>query len=554
MSEEDKKQLAKTLAFPLGELFTIGPDQKVGKIKEVYFSRSQLVQPFPMERGSLVVRARGLKLGTLTVTLVGEKGEISKPYIIRIVPDIAFIRELMKRQFPRATLKLTPAGDNLLLVEGAVDAPGDVDAIIKFLEGFIEKTGKILNGIQVVGVQQVQLEVCIAQVDRTALRNMGANYLQSNASGFFGNQIGSVIGAPSINVAGNGAMDGSRVFTNFNSTPNGMTNTVLGSTPTFFFGLTKVGSAFFGFLQMLRQEQLIKILATPTLVTLNGRAADFLVGGEQPYSTVVGSGLGAVPNVDFKPFGTRLTFLPVILGDGKVRLDVIPEVSRPVANTFVLSVPGASAVPAFETQRLHATVEMENGQTLAMGGLLQSVENVVVTKVPVLGDIPGLGCLFRTLSHQREELELLILVTPHLVDPLQSCQRPTCLPGQETRPPTDCELYLKGMPEAPFAPTPLEKIRLNQMQGGPGPGGPGGPEPIGSRPLEPGHDWPGQPPFQTPGTLSPPARSPEELPVPRQLPPTEQPTTYLRPASEKRGPILPPPPELIWAPPGTGGT
>jgi pilus assembly protein CpaC len=524
------------LVFPMAEPFTLGPDSTVRELKDVYFDRADLIggarKP---ERGSMVYKGVGRKLGTVHVTLVGVNDKM-KQFTIKIVPNLDFIKEKLKRQFPRAALKLTAAGDNLLLVEGEVDAPGEMDAIIKFLDAFVGRGGRILNGIQVIGVQQVQLEVCIAQVDRTALRNMGFNYLQSSVNSFSGSQIGNLIGPPSINVRGDALTGGSRVFTNFNSTVNGTTNSVLGGQPSFFFGITPPGSAFLGFLELLRQEQLAKILATPTLVTLNGRAADFLVGGEQPFSTVVGSGLGAVPNVDFKPFGTRLTFLPVLLGDGRIRLEVIPEVSRPVTNSFVVA--GSIAVPAFETQRIRATVELQNGQTLALGGLLQAVENVVVSKVPVLGDIPCVGAAFRRVSHEREELELLVLVTPRLVEPLTPCQRPTCLPGQETRPPTDEELFLKGMPEAPQTPTPLDKL-IHGPQMYPKvhapeahPATPTTPDAHPDMPL-----MPVLPPAPTPIMPGMPGKEPEPLQHPRTLRP-ESPTTSL-PAPSVPPAVLP---------------
>ena len=111
---------------------------------------------------------------------------------------------------------------------------------------------------------------------------------------------------------------------------------------------------------------------------------------------------------------------------------------------------GGTQVPQFETQRLNATVELESGQTLALGGLLQTEEDAMVTKVPILGDLPGVGVLFRSVTHTLVETELLILVTPLLVDPLQNCQRPAVLPGQESRMPNDKELFLKGQEEVPL--------------------------------------------------------------------------------------------------------
>jgi pilus assembly protein CpaC len=241
------------------------------------------------------------------------------------------------------------------------------------------------------------------------------------------------------------------------------------------------------------------------LITLSGRPADFLVGGELPYPSfeLVGITGAATPAVDFKPFGTRLSFVPVVLGNGLIRLDVLPEIVQVTKEVVVIS---GVEIPVFNTQRLRATVEMESGQSLALGGLLQTEEESDVSKVPLLGDLPVAGALFREVEHSIDEFELLVLVTPHLVDPLRPNQKQPGIPGEETRPPTDCELYLKAMPETPVQPFPR-------------------PRPTG---LPPGPIWepatvPAEPPpgAGPPGPSGPPPLAPagpEALPMPRPLP------------------------------------
>jgi pilus assembly protein CpaC len=434
----------KARTFSLGEFFWLGPDPVVGPIKRTYVSRERIVQVFEPERNSGVVRAYARGLGVVQVTLEGQNGKYAT-FIIRIAPSLDYLRVLLRQQFPLANVRLSAAGDNILIVDGTVEAPGDADAILTFLEGFVERgVGRVINRIKVTGVMQVQLQVCIAKVDRNASRQLGVNLLRSELSNFEGIQTGNLIGVPSIAARGGTVGTASGVFTNFTGTG---TNPVLTPQSTVFFGITPHNVNFFAFIEALKQEGVAKILATPTLVTLNGRPADFLVGGEQPVPVVTGASGSLLPSIDYKAFGTRLTFVPTILGDGKIRLNVVPEVSTlNFANAVLVA---GTSVPQFETQRVNATVEMESGQTLALGGLLQTEEAATVSKVPVLGDLPGAGVLFRRVNHTKTETELLIVVTPVLVDPLRGCQRPPALPGQESRTPNDCELYLKGRIEVP---------------------------------------------------------------------------------------------------------
>ncbi|HMF19773.1 MAG TPA: hypothetical protein VKE98_21390, partial [Gemmataceae bacterium] len=168
--------------------------------------------------------------------------------------------------------------------------------------------------------------------------------------------------------------------------------------------------------------------------------------GEVPILTSSSAG----SNVTYKNFGTVVTFLPIVLGDGRIHLEVQPEVST-VDNALGLSVGGISpaSAPGFDTRSARVAVMMEDGATLAIGGLVQTKINGTTNKVPCLGDLPFIGVCFRSVSYNEQEEELLILVTPRLVDPMACTQLPKLLPGQETRSPDDFELFLEGILEAP---------------------------------------------------------------------------------------------------------
>ena len=421
--------LEKANTFSIGEVFLLGPDPFVGPLKAAYVSRSAIVQTFPIERGSSVVRVqdRGARRGHSDARRRQRQiPPLHHPHFTQ--PQLP--ADTGPPAVPQDQRPSRGGGDNILIADGTVESPGESDALVQFLGGFVERGGQVINRMKVTGIMQVQLQVCIAKVDRTAMRNMGVNFLRGEQSNFEGSQIGNLIGVPNIAAHGGTAGNATGVFSNFNGSG---TNSVLSPNATVFFGITPNNVNFFAFIEALKQEGVAKILATPTLVTLNGRPADFLVGGEQPVPVVTGTGSSLTPSVDYKPFGTRLTFVPIILGDGKIRLNIVPEVSQLTSNTVLVA---GTLVPQFETQRLNATVEMESGQTLALGGLLQTEEDATVNKIPILGDLPGAGVLFRRITYNKIETELLIVVTPTLVDPLHGCQRPPALPGQESRTPT----------------------------------------------------------------------------------------------------------------------
>jgi len=182
-------------------------------------------------------------------------------------------------------------------------------------------------------------------------------------------------------------------------------------------------------------------------VTLSGKPAQFISGGETPILTT--SGIGS-PTVQYRSFGTTITVLPVVLGNGKIHLEVAPVLSsRNDANGIII--PGAvnTIIPGFDTRGAQVTVQMEDGQTVAIGGLIQHSVQGSITKVPILGDIPFLSAAFSSKSYDEREEELLILVTPRLIDPMACNQLPARLPTRLTRTPDDFELFLEGLLELP---------------------------------------------------------------------------------------------------------
>lgn len=291
--------------------------------------------------------------------------------------------------------------------------------------------GLIINLMRVPTTQQVLLKVRVAELNRTAAREIGADFLAFDTSS--GSVIGTSLGSASIGAAG--ILSGRA----FNTTAAGAT--IPGQTTTFgIFDKTN----FEIFFNALRRNQLLKILAEPNLVALNGQRANFLAGGQFFIPTAQsGSGLTGGGAVTAQPvdFGVRLDFQAFLLDDDVIRLTVDPEVSQPDFSVATTLVAGGSPVPGLNKRSAHTTVELRPGQTLAIAGLMQVTLDGTTNRLPGLGDLPILGPFFSNTTNGRTEKELIVLVTPYLVEPM-NCDQVPPLPGDEIKEPNDLEFFL----------------------------------------------------------------------------------------------------------------
>ncbi len=390
-----------------------------------------------------------------TVLVIGQQPDVTRieltdvngrteTYDVIVQADIEYLRTQLRRAVPTANVVPIPTSNNTVILSGTVSRAEDVNVIMSVVQsvGF-----QAVNAMRVGGVQQVQLDVVLVEVDRSQLRTMAFNFLANSRAWYAGSSVGQGVTNPLVTgntfgeIGGLGpTFPGIQTLSGVPGTPNGFPTNLL-------FGIVNNKAGFLGFLEALTQENLAKTLAEPRLVTLSGRPASFLAGGEQ--AVPVPAGLGQV-GVQFEEFGTRLNFIPIVLGNGKIHLEVEPEVSAlNAANGTSIN---GTIVPGRTTSRVNTTVELETGQTFVIGGLIQNTVQASILKVPVLGDIPFLGPLFSSKSYQETEEELLVLVTPWLVDPESCDQRPQVLPGQETRRPDDFELFLENLIEVPRGP------------------------------------------------------------------------------------------------------
>ncbi len=335
---------------------------------------------------------------------------------------------------PTASVDVLASGNGTIILSGNVPQAESVQVIQELAKGVFGLTANIVNAMRIGGVQQVMVEVTIARVDRSRMRQIGFSWLNTGQQHF----LASAVGGGGLNQTGSSALP-SVLFP----------VTSLTATPNAIFGVFNDKAGFFGYLSALTTEGLGKIMAAPSVTTLSGRPGYIVSGGETPILTSSGAG---APTVTYKTFGTVVNFLPIVLGNGKIHLEVRPEISsinQGAGITINSSVGPPTTVPGFDVRSVQVAVEMEDGQTLAIGGLIQNTVNATNSKVPILGDIPFLAFAFSNKTYTEAEEEMIILVTPHLVAPMACNQLPKHLPGRETRTSDDFELFLEGILEAP---------------------------------------------------------------------------------------------------------
>jgi pilus assembly protein CpaC len=369
------------------------------------------------------VQVYAKKPGVTQVNLWGEDQKIYSVDLI-VFGDAQELNMIIRQEFPNSTVRAITMSKGVLL-SGYVDQPEHISRIVQIAEQFYSKD-TVINNITVGGVQLVLLHVKLMEVSRTKLRTLGFDWAKLTN----GNLVVSSV---------------SGLITDVTAATNG-TGPVVTTTgeETFAFAIGNGSSAFFGVLEALRQDNLAKILADPTLVTISGRAAFFHVGGKFPY--LVPQGNNSI-STDWMDYGTRVDFVPIVLGNGRIHLDVRPEVSEP--DTALGVSLGTSTIPAVKTRTAETGVEMTAGQTLAIAGLIQSRDEAVNRGLPWVSELPYIGALFRRVQHEYNDIELLILVTPELVEAMDAQEVPPCGPGMRTTRPDDCDLYFRGHLEVP---------------------------------------------------------------------------------------------------------
>jgi pilus assembly protein CpaC len=330
--------------------------------------------------------------------------------------DLAAVKRAIDAGFPDLKVDIAAVNDSIA-VHGHVPTMQQAEQVCELVSAY----GKVHNFLDTSGGQQVMLQVRFAEVSKSVERDLGINFGSTDGISIFGNNA-SAVNALSI-IQSQTAAGG-----------NGIRLGVpAGGAPGQLFGTGAAGqTAFAYFIKALRENSLSRTLAEPNLVAVSGQEASFLAGGEVPIPVPQSgtSGGSAVITIEYHEFGVRLHFTPIVLGNGRIRLKVSPEVSSvdPANGTAI----AGGSVPGFKKESVSTTVELSEGDTLALGGLLDNRVAAVIDTIPVLGDIPILGSLFKSTKFQRNEDELVVTVTPRLVGGLHPDQVPL-LPGEHWR-------------------------------------------------------------------------------------------------------------------------
>jgi pilus assembly protein CpaC len=385
----------------------------------------------------------GKAFGEATVFATGANGAIVYSANVRVSQNITSIDTMMKAAMPDADITVTTVGQ-IAVLNGTVRSPQDSEQAQRLVTSLLNpgvnvsdantplKIG-VVNRLRTATPLQVQLQVRFAEVSRSFVKNLNVNLTNRDRGSFlFGisqGKQGSITTYTGTGVdPASGATPGSSIYT-FPTPSTG--NTLLGAAGR-FLGTDLLASLDFG--ETIGQ---VSTLATPSLIALSGETANFLAGGEIPIP--IAQALGTT-TVEYKQYGVSLSFTPTVLADGRISLHVRPEVSQ-------LSSSGAvtlanTTIPALTTRRSETTVEMGSGESMVIGGLLQNTHNNSITKTPGLGDMPILGALFRSNGFQRNETELMIVITPYLVRPVNANQ--IRLPTDGYKAPNDFDRIFMG--------------------------------------------------------------------------------------------------------------
>jgi pilus assembly protein CpaC len=477
-------QETKTLSVALYKSATVQLDQPAKRVSvgnpgvaDIVILRSNEVQ---------VV---GKALGATNLVVWDKNGRVITTLNIEVTHDLSTLSEKLHRFLPGETINVHSAQENIVL-NGEVKNLGQMQAAIALAESFIpecieavtqgegaDKTvsalpgsgqgdcgkGKVVNLMQVGGAQQIMLEIKVAEMARTVLKSMDADVNIFNLGKRGG--IGAVEGGANFPNGGGPILSGAGgpVGPNvdlFDPVAPSIDNSGV------FLSYLKGDLFLQAVLEISRRKGLAKILSEPTLTTLNGQEAEFLSGGEFPIP--VPQGTTNSITIEFKEFGVGVKFLPVVLDSGRINLKLNVSVSELSQDNNVALTPGGTSsaflIPSLTKRSAKSTVELADGQTIGIAGLISDNTREFVDKLPGLGDIPGLGMLFRSQEFRSGQTELVIFVTPHLARPINPAL--ISLPTDSFVPPSDREFYLMGRMESRDGKAPRRPTQPESSKGG----------------------------------------------------------------------------------------
>ncbi len=452
------------LLFVLGVLiagFCHDVQAAIGKLY-VPINRSELVAS-PVTMGEVIVAnpdvadiyvhgqdkvsVIGRAIGQTTLRLFDEENQLIREMDVMVTYDLPSIRKALKEYLPYERIGVEMLNTRVALV-GEVTSAEAANTAIEIASQFLnvsleaEETeeaidpdqliGSIVNLMKVVAGQQVMLRVRVGEIQRSALKNLGVNLqaIKSSGSVPFNLATGALVGFP------------------FDATPGdgGFANSAgVAASPGDLFGLGGISftnssgdNGVTALVDALERDGIFKVLAEPNLVALSGEEAEFLAGGEVPIPVAQGdNGI----TVDYRPFGVSVRFRPYVLSENRIRVQVQPEVSE-ISNETTVEVAAGISVPTFNIRRANTTVELAPGESFMIAGLIQDTMTSTISQLPGVSEIPILSALFRSTAYQRNETELVLAVTPYIVDPMKTTD--VRLPTDNFRPASFMENVFYG--------------------------------------------------------------------------------------------------------------
>ena len=399
---------------------------------DVPFTELSIANPGIADISSLsdrTIYVLGKEPGRTTLTLLGGDGRLITNVEVHVTPDIAEFKERLEQILPGENIEVRTANDGIVL-SGTVSSIARLDRALELANRYAPE--RVSNLMSVGGTQQVMLRVRFAEMQRSVSKSLSSSL--SLGGNTLGGDLGLALGS------GTTVGDASRVGALAGALPSSNDNA-----GAFLFGFNAGGVEVGILLEALENRGVVRTLAEPNLTALSGQEASFLAGGEYPVP--IAQDADSI-TVEYKPFGIELYFVPRVIDGDVINLELKASVSSlDPTNGFTQN---GFSIDAFRTRETSTTVEMRDGESFAIAGLLSDDFVDLSGQVPWAGDIPVLGALFRSAEYSRQQTELVIIVTPHLVTPTRG--EALALPTDRVRPPTERDLFLFGRVAAENAP------------------------------------------------------------------------------------------------------
>ena len=426
------------LAIPVNKSQVLRMDRPYAR---ALIGNPEIADVLPLTDQSLYVL--GKSVGTTSMTLYDPNNRLIAVIDLAVGPDVTGLRRHLSELMPGDQIGARMINESIVL-EGIVSSAVAADRAVQLAETYAP--GNVINMLSIGSSQQVMLEVRFSEVKRSAIKDLGMSWFigSDDINGAFGSGASLTPGAGGSGF-GNGDL---RV------------DSITGAFGILSGDFSLLGANIAGALDALERKGFVTTLAEPTLVALSGETASFLAGGEFPIPVSQGGGDGGTAiSVEFKQFGVGLNFTPTVLADGVINLVVAPEVSSidPSASVEV----NGLVVPGLSTRRAFTTVELRDGESFALAGLIRTDFQDTVNQFPILGSLPIIGSLFRSTSFRREETELVIIVTPRLVKPVPAGTLVS--PTDLTTAPDEVDLFLLGRTDSAVPASQVEPDTVSEV-------------------------------------------------------------------------------------------